>query len=155
MWDQFKLSLPFLGTVLQKAEVAGLTRTLGTLLHNGVPILQAMEIVKETVDNRVFSLAIDEARQKLKGGVGIGDALKQIRVFPSLATQMTIVGDETGRLDAMLLTVADTYDQQVRTSIKRLTSLLEPIMILGMALIVGGIVISMLVGIFSINDLPI
>lgn len=155
MWDQFKLSLPFLGTVLQKAEVAGLTRTLGTLLHNGVPILQAMEIVKETVGNRVFSLAIDEARQKLEGGVGIGDALKQIKVFPSLATQMTIVGDETGRLDAMLLTVADTYDQQVRTSIKRLTSLLEPIMILSMALIVGGIVISMLVGIFSINDLPI
>ena len=155
VWDRFKLSLPFLGTVLQKAEVAGLTRTLGTLLHNGVPILQAMEIVKETVDNRVFSQAIDEARHKLKGGVGIGDALKQICVFPSLATQMTIVGDETGRLDAMLITVADTYDQQVRTSIKRLTALLEPIMILTMALIVGGIVISMLVGIFSINDLPL
>lgn len=154
IWDQLKLNLPFLGAVLQKAEVAGLARTLGTLLHNGVPILQAMEIVKETVDNRVFSLAIDEARQNLKRGVGIGDALKQIKVFPSLATQMTIVGDETGRLDAMLLTVADTYDQQVRTSIKRLTALLEPIMILGMALIVGGIVISMLVGIFSINDLP-
>ncbi len=154
-WDKFKLGLPVLGTVLQKAEVAGLTRTLGTLLRNGVPILQAMEIVKETVDNRVFSQAIDEARQHLKGGVGIGDALKQIRVFPSLATQMTIVGDETGRLDAMLLTVADTYDQQVRTSIKRLTALLEPIMILGMALIVGGIVISMLVGIFSINELPL
>ena len=88
-------------------------------------------------------------------GVGIGDALKQIRIFPSLAIQMTIVGDETGRLDTMLLTIADTYDQQVRTSIKRLTSLLEPIMILSMAFIVGGIVISMLVGIFSINDLPL
>ncbi len=155
VWDQFKLSLPFLGTVLKKAEVAGLTRTLGTLLHNGVPILHAMEIVKETIENRVFSLAIDEARHSVKSGVGIGDALKQIQIFPSLAIQMTIVGDETGRLDAMLLTVADTYDQQVRTSIKRLTSLLEPIMILGMALIVGGIVISMLVGIFSINDLPL
>ena len=154
-WDRVKLSLPVFGTVLQKAEVAGFARTLGTLLHNGVPILEAMDIVKETVENRVFSRAIDEARQNLKRGVGVGDTLKQIHVFPSLATQMTIVGDETGRLDTMLITIADTYDQQVRTSIKRLTSLLEPIMILGMAVIVGGIVISMLVGIFSINELPL
>ncbi len=154
-WDQFTLKLPLLGPALQKAEVAGLARTLGTLLHNGVPILHAMEIVKETLENRVFARAIEEAREKIKTGIAIGTALKQIDVFPTLATQMTVVGDETGRLDAMLLTVADTYDRQVRVAIKRLTAVLGPILILGLAVLVGGIVISMLLAIISINELPI
>ena len=155
LWDHFKLKLPLLGPALQKAEVAGLARTLGTLLHNGVPILQAMEIVRETLENRVFIQAIEETREKLKSGVGIGDALKQIHVFPTLATQMTVVGDETGRLDGMLITVADTYDRQVRVAIKRLTAVVGPILILGLGVLIGGIVISMLLAIISINELPL
>ncbi len=155
VWDHLKLRTPLLGPALQKAEVAGLARTLGTLLQNGVPILHAMEIVKETLENRVFEQAVDAARQKLKGGVGIGTALTQVEVFPTLATQMTIVGDETGRLDEMLITVADTYDRQVRVAIKRLTAILGPILILGLAVLIGGIVISMLIAIISINELPL
>jgi general secretion pathway protein F len=153
-WDQWKLRLALVGPVLRRMEVASLGRTLGTLLKSGVPMLQALGIVKEIVGNQVIARALGEVEVGVREGAGVAGPLGLSGVFPALAVQMIAVGEETGRLDEMLLRVADHYDREVRVHIQQFTRLLEPALILVMGLGVGFIVISMLSAIFSVNDLP-
>jgi type II secretion system protein F len=153
-WDQTRLRLPGLGPVLRKMEVATLGRTLGTLLKSGVPMLQALGIVKEIAGNQVIARALAEVEVGVREGAGVSDPLARTGVFPALAVQMIAVGEETGRLDELLIRVADHFDREVRVVIQQFTRLLEPVLILIMGLGVGFIVVSMLSAIFSVNDLP-
>ncbi len=154
-WDQWKLALPLLGGLIQEIEVSRFARTFGTLLQSGVPVLAAVSIVKETVTNRVIAGAMSRLQEGVKRGEGISGPLRATAAFPSFAIHMARVGEETGKLEEMLIKVADTYDDRVRRTVKRLTSLLEPILILSLGAIVGFIVMSMLLAIFSINELPL
>jgi general secretion pathway protein F len=154
MVDKQKIQLPVIGDLIKKIEVARFSRTLGTLIRSGVPILQALTLVKDIIGNRVIASSIDDVREKVQKGDRLAKPLSNTGVFPSLAIQMITVGEETGRLDDMLLKVAENYEKVVRAMIKRFISFLEPAMILIMGLIVGAIVISMLMAIFSINEIP-
>jgi type II secretory pathway component PulF len=142
------------GTLIKKVEVARFARTLATLLQSGVPILPALNLVKEISQNLAISRAIAQIHDRLREGKAIAKTLEETRVFPPLAMHMIGVGEETGRLDEMLAKVAETYEENVQTTVKRLVSLLEPLLILVMGGVVGFIVISMLLAIFSINDIP-
>ncbi len=155
MWDRVKLRLPVFGRLVREREVARFARMLGTLLQSGVPVLIALGIVTETVTNVVLAQALPRVRDGVKRGEGIAGPLKACGVFPPLAVHMATVGEEVGRLEEMLLRVADVYDTHVKTSIKRLLSLVEPVMILSLGVIVGFIVVSMLLAIFSMSDLPL
>jgi len=154
-WDHWKLSLPLLGDLIREIEVSRFARTFGTLLQSGVPVLNAVSIVRETITNRVITGAMSRLQEGVKRGEGISGPLRATGAFPSFSIHMTRVGEETGRLEEMLIKVADTYDERVRRTVKRLTSLLEPVLILSLGLIVGFIVLSMLLAIFSINELPL
>jgi general secretion pathway protein F len=151
-WDSFKLKL--LGDIIKKLETARFCRTLGTLLKSGVPVLQALNNAKDVISNQVIASAIDKVSAGAKEGKGIAAPLAATNVFPQLALSMIKVGEETGQLDAMLIRVATTYEKSLNVAIKRFVSLLEPVMILAMGLIIGFIVISMLISIFSIVELP-
>ena len=151
-WDAFKLKA--VGEVIQKLETARFCRTLGTLLKSGVPLLQALTNAKDVISNRVIASAIDGVLKGAKEGKGIAVPLSEAHVFPPLALSMIKVGEETGQLDSMLLKVASTYEKGLRVAIKRFVSLFEPVVILGMGLIIGFIVISMLMAIFSMTELP-
>jgi general secretion pathway protein F len=153
-WDQWKLRIWGFGELLRRMEAARLTRTLGTLLRSGVPMLQALGIVKEVVGNLVIGRALGEVEVGVREGAGVAEPLARSGVLPPLAVQMISVGEETGRLDELLLRVADHFDREVRVEINQFTRLLEPILILVMGVGVGFIVISMLSAIFSVNDLP-
>lgn len=152
-WDAFKLRL--IGDVIVKLETARFTRTLGTLLKSGVPLLQALKNAKDIINNQVIALTIDAVTKGAKEGKGIAGPLSNANVFPPLALSMIKVGEETGQLDTMLLKVASTYEKGLKTSMKRFIGFLEPALILGMGLIIGFIVLSMLMGIFSMTDLPL
>jgi type II secretory pathway component PulF len=154
-WDRWLLRTPLLGTVLRKVEVSRFSRSLGTLLHGGVPLLQAMTIVREIIGNQSISMAIEPIRTGIKKGEGIAQPMKQSAVFPPLAMHLIEVGEETGKLDNMLNQVAEVYDVEVRNSIKNLFAFFEPALIVLMGIIIGAIVISMLTAIFSINDIPL
>jgi general secretion pathway protein F len=154
-WDEFKLQLPLLGSLIREIEVSRFARTFGTLLQAGVPVLPAVSIVKETVTNRVIAGAMVRLQDGVKRGEGISGPLRAAGAFPSFSVHMAKVGEETGKLEEMLIRVADTYDDRVRRTVKRLTSLLEPALILTLGAIVGFIVLSMLLAIFSINELPL
>jgi general secretion pathway protein F len=154
-WDQWKLGLPLLGGLIREIEVSRFARTFGTLLQSGVPVLAATSIVKETVTNRVIAGALSRVQEGVKRGEGISGPLRATGAFPSFSIHMAKVGEETGKLEEMLIKVADTYDERVRRTVKRLTSLLEPVLILLLGAIVGFIVLSMLLAIFSINELPV
>lgn len=151
-WDAFKLRL--MGDVIRKIETARFARTLGTLLKSGVPLLQALNNSKDIVGNQVIANAIDSVSKGAKEGKGIAGPLASAGVFPPLALSMIKVGEETGQLDTMLIKVASTYEKSLRLAIKRFLSFLEPAMILGMALVIGFVVMSMLMAIFGITDLP-
>jgi general secretion pathway protein F len=153
-WDSLKLKMPLIGALQRKIEVSRFARTLGTLVRSGVPILQSLFITKDTITNSVVSKAMEGIHKRIKEGGGISDPLRESGVFPAMAVHMIKVGEETGKLEDMLIKVADTFDAEVQSSVKSLISLLEPMMILLMGLIVGFIVISMLMAIFSINDIP-
>jgi type II secretion system protein F len=153
-FDQMKLRIVLLGSLLRKLEVARLARTLGTLLKSGVPMLQALGTVKEIAGNQVISRALGEVEVGVREGAGIADPLARSGVFPPLAVQMISVGEETGRLDELLVRVADHFDREVRVALEQFTRLLEPALILIMGVGVGFIVVSMLSAIFSVNDLP-
>ncbi len=153
-WDGFKLRMWIVRTLIQKIEIARFARTFGTLIQSGVPILQSLSIVKEIISNQVIARSMAEIHSGLKEGEGISHPLRRTNLFPPLAIHMITVGEETGTLDEMLLKVADTYDQDVRNTVKRFVSLLEPALILFMSLIVGFVVISMLMAIFSVNEIP-
>src|SRR5204863_8158853 len=128
------------------------SREPGALLDGGVPLLGARVIVREVVSNEGIATMIEPIRKGIKKGEGIGQPMKQSGVFPPLAMHLVEVGEETGRLDTMLIQVADVYDNDVRTSIKALIAFFEPALILVMGIIIGTIVVSMLLAIFSIND---
>ena len=151
-WDAFKLKL--MGEVIRKLETARFCRTLGTLLRSGVPLLQALNNARDVINNQVIASAIDAVSTGAKEGKGIAVPLSSANVFPPLALSMIKVGEETGQLDNMLMKVASTYEKSLNVAIKRFVSLLEPIMILSMGLVIGFIVISMLMAIFSITELP-
>jgi general secretion pathway protein F len=153
-WDQFKLKLISVGNLIKKIEVARFSRSLGTLLQSGVSILPALNLVKEISQNRVISKSIAQVHDRLREGKAISKSLEEAGVFPPLAIHMIGVGEETGKLDEMLIKVAEAYEENVRNSVKRFVSLLEPLIILIMGAVVGFIVISMLWAIFSINEIP-
>jgi type II secretory pathway component PulF len=142
------------GDLLRRVEVARFARTLAALLKGGVPLLQALSTVQGVVGNILLARALAQVQTKVKEGKGMVGPLAESGVFPRLALQMIAVGEETGKLEAMLINVADHYDQEVKRATKRLTSLLEPLLIMAMALVIGVVVISMLLGIFSVYDLP-
>jgi type II secretion system protein F len=154
-WDRLKLKMPMIGALVQKIEIARFARTLGTLVRSGVPILQALAIVKETLTNRVISSSLLAVYGRLKEGGGLANPLKDAGCFPPLAIHMIAVGEETGSFETMLLKVADTYENDVRVSIKRVMGIIEPALILVMGIVVGFIVVSMLLAVFSISDMPI
>jgi general secretion pathway protein F len=152
-FDGFVLRRYLLGELVQKIETARFTRTLGTLLANGVTLLGALSIVKETVGNRVMGDALDGVIAELREGKGFGRPLTATGVYPRLATQMILVGEESGQLEEMLVRVADIYDREVQVVIKRFLAVLEPVMILGLAVIVGFIVLSILLGVLGMSEL--
>jgi type II secretion system protein F len=154
-WDRWLLRIPLVGVVLRKVEVARFSRSLGTLLHGGVPLLQSMNIVRDIVGNQSIATTIEPIRNGIKKGEGIAQPMKQSGVFPPLAMHLIEVGEESGKLDSMLVQVAEVYDVEVRNSIKNLIAFFEPALILLMGIIIGTIVVSMLMAIFSINDIPL
>ncbi|NWF51610.1 MAG: type II secretion system F family protein [Nitrospirae bacterium] len=151
-WDSLKLKL--MGDVIKKLETARFCRTLGTLLKSGVPLLQALSNAKEVISNQIIASAIDGVLKGAKEGKGITIPLSNANVFPPLALSMIKVGEETGQLDTMLMKVAVTYERNLRVAVKRLMGLFEPALILTMGLIIGFIVISMLMAIFTMTELP-
>jgi len=152
-WDALKLTL--MEDVIKKLETARFCRTLGTLMAGGVPLLQALNNSQEVISNRVIAQAIEAVSRGAKEGRGIFDPLSRSGVFPPLALSMIKVGEETGTLDEMLIRVAAVYEKSLRQAVRRFMSILEPVMILVMGLIIGFIVISMLLAVFSISDIPI
>ncbi|WP_432743009.1 type II secretion system F family protein [Methylobacter sp. G7] len=153
VWDGRFLKLPLAGTIILHKETANISRTLGTLLGNGVSILAALVIVRETVDNLVLAAAIQDTEEQLKQGKNMSDALLEKGIFPKMAMQMIKMGEETGRLEEMLLRVATIYDKQLRVSIQRMLALLEPALIITLGLMIAGIIVSILLAILSVNDL--
>ncbi len=153
-WDRMKFSLPLFGTLYKEAAVSRFARTFGTLLGSGVPILNALQIVKGTLGSDKIADIISSVRESARKGKGISEPLKNGDIFPPIAVHMVTVGEETGKLDEMLIKIADRFDLEVRTTVKRMLALLEPILILIVGAMVGFIVISMLLAIFSINELP-
>jgi type IV pilus assembly protein PilC len=143
IWDKFKLKMPALGPVISKVAISRFTRTLGTLVSSGVPILQALTIVKETAGNVIISNAVGKVHESVKEGETITAPLEASGVFPPMVVSMVDVGEQTGALPEMLLKIADNYDEEVDNAVSAMTSLLEPIMIVFLAVIVGSIVIAM------------
>jgi type IV pilus assembly protein PilC len=143
VWDKLKLKMPVLGPVISRVSIARFTRTLGTLVSSGVPILQALTIVKETAGNVIISNAIAGVHESVKEGETITAPLEASGVFPPMVVSMVDVGEQTGALPEMLLKISDNYDEEVDNAVASMTSLLEPIMIVFLAVIVGSIVIAM------------
>jgi type IV pilus assembly protein PilC len=143
VWDKFKLKVPVVGPVVSKVAISRFTRTLGTLVSSGVPILQALTIVKETAGNVIIANAVNSVHESVKEGETITAPLEASGVFPPMVISMVDVGEQTGALPEMLLKIADNYDEEVDNAVAAMTSLLEPIMIVFLAVIVGSIVIAM------------
>ena len=141
--DHIQLKLPIVGPLVQKVAIANFTRTLGTMIGSGVPILQSLSIVKDAIANSVIANAIESVRSSIREGESIAAPLGQCNVFPPMVVSMIDVGEETGVLDQMLFKIADNYDEEVDVAVGALTSLMEPILIVVMAVIVGFIVIAM------------
>ena len=152
-WDRRFLKLPIFGDLINKIETARFARTLSTLLGNGVTLLGGMSIVRETMTNSVLAGALDSVIAKLREGRGLAQPLRETGVYPQLAIQLIQVGEETGRLEEMLSRVADIYDTESSRAVKRMLGILEPVLILIMAGLIAGVILSILLGIFSINDL--
>jgi type IV pilus assembly protein PilC len=150
--DRLSLKVPLFGDLIMKTAVARFSRTFGALTRSGVPILTALDIVRDTSGNQVIANAIDDAKREIQSGGMISLALQKERVFPPMAVQMISIGEETGELDHMLMKVADFYEDEVEQAVKALTSLLEPIMIVVLGGMVGTILISMYLPLFSIFD---
>ena len=148
--DRFKLYIPLFGDLLRKTAISRFSRTLGTLVTSGVPILQALNITRETAGNMVIANAISQVHDSVKEGESIVQPLEASRAFPPMVISMIDVGEETGQLPEMLLKVADVYDDEVDNSVAALTSMLEPIMIVFLALVVGTIVIALFMPLISI-----
>lgn len=154
-WDSWLLGLPLVGDLIGKLEVARFSRTLGTLIGNGVTLVSALSIVKETLGNAFMAQGLTQVATQLKEGKGLGVPLMQSGLFPKLAVHLIQVGEETGKLQEMLLRIADIYDREVHSAVKRMLSLMEPVLILGLGLVIGGIIMSILVAVLSVNDLAL
>jgi len=152
-WDQRFLKLPLAGELITKIEVARFSRMLGTLLTNGVPLLSGLSIVKETLGNQVLAEGVGTVAERLKHGHGLAEPLTEMAYFPRLAVHMMRVGEETGQLEEMLMQVAEVYDREVRATVKRMLALLEPVLILGLGLVIAAIIMSILIAILSVNEL--
>ncbi len=151
--DGIVIKIPVFGDMLKKVAVSKFTRTLGTLIKSGVPILQAMDTVAKTSGNKVVEAAIMKARESIREGEKIADPLKLSGIFPPMVIQMISVGEETGNLEIMLSKIADFYDQEVDTAVKAMTSLIEPIIICVMGVVIGSIVICMFLPIFKMSSM--
>ena len=148
--DGILLKLPIIGMLLRKIAVARFTRTLGTLISSGVPILEGLDITARTSGNAVVEKAIQATRKAVEAGRSLVDPLKESDVFPGMVTQMIAVGEQTGAMDSMLQKIADFYEEEVDAAVKDLLTLLEPVMIVFLGVVVGGIVISMYLPLFSL-----
>ena len=148
--DSLILKLPVLGILMRKIAVARFTRTLGTLIASGVPILEGLDITAKTSGNAVVEKALFAVRRSLEEGKSLTEPLKESQVFPGMVTQMISVGEQTGAMDAMLQKIADFYEDEVDAAVKDLLTALEPIMIVFLGLVVGGVVISMYLPLFSL-----
>ena len=153
--DRIILRVPLLGPIALQTEVARFSRITGTLLRSGVPMLAALGVVKDMMGNQVLARAVDSLSDGVRGGAGLSKPMVDAGVFPSLAVHMVRVGEETGRLDEMLLKVGATFETDTRKNLKRLVALIEPGIILVMGLVVGFIVVAMLLAILSITDIPL
>ncbi len=152
-WDRRVLTLPLIGDLVAKVETARLSRTLSTLIHNGVTLLAALTLVKDVLSNKIIAEAVSAAAEELKRGRGLAETLLEQAVLPKLAIQMIKVGEESGKLEPMLDKVANLYDREVKSAVQRMLSLLEPLLIVGLGLIVAGIIMSIVVAIVSVNQL--
>jgi type IV pilus assembly protein PilC len=152
LFDKFKLKMPAIGPVVSKVAIARLTRTLGTLISSGVPILQALTIVKETAGNVIISGAISDVHESVKEGETITAPLDKSGVFPPMVISMVDVGEQTGALPEMLLKISDNYDEEVDNAVSAMTSLLEPVMIVFLAVVVGSIVIAMFLPLITLMN---
>jgi type IV pilus assembly protein PilC len=150
--DGFMLKMPLFGEMNEKSAVARFSRVLGTLLKSGVPVLQAIDIVCKTIGNQVIVDAIQTAKYDIQQGGQMSLAIQKAKVFPPMAIQMIGIGEETGELDGMLMKVADFYEDEVAQAVKALTSVIEPLMMVLVAVIVGSILLSMYLPLFSVFD---
>jgi type IV pilus assembly protein PilC len=148
--DGLLLKLPVVGSLLQRIAVARFSRTLGTMVSSGVPILEGMDIVAKSAGNKVIEEAIAKARLSISEGKTIADPLADAKVFPAMVTQMVGVGEATGALDTMLNKIADFYDDEVDNAVDSLTALLEPILMIFLGVVIGGLVIAMYLPIFKL-----
>ena len=153
--DARLLRTPLLGDLIAKVEIARFACTLSTLLANGVTLLAGLAIVKETIGNVVLANGLDGVIAQLREGKGFGRPMAETGLYPRLASQMILVGEESGRLEEMLGRVADVYDREVATAVKRFLAVLEPVLILGLAVMVGGIVFSILLGVMGMSELVV
>jgi len=153
LWDGTKLRIPVFGPINKKMAIARFGRTLGSLLQAGVPLISALQIVRNIVNNVIIADVIDKAVEEIQEGKSLANTLTQSQWFPSIAVQMISVGEQSGELETMLNKIADTYERDVESQIMAMTSMLEPVMILVMGLIVGFIVISILLPIFEMNQM--
>lgn len=150
--DRFFLKMPLFGDLIQKTATARFCRTFGALSRSGVPILTALEIVRDTAGNQVIANAVDEAKREVQSGGMISLALQKEQVFPVMAIQMISIGEETGEIDTMLMKVADFYEDEVEQAVKALTSIMEPIMIVVLGGMVGSILVAMYLPMFKVMD---
>jgi type IV pilus assembly protein PilC len=150
--DRLSLKMPLFGDLIQKSSVARFSRTFGSLTRSGVPILTCLEIVRDTSGNQVIANAIDAARMEIQQGGMISIALQKDSVFPAMAIQMISIGEETGELDAMLMKVADFYEDEVEQAVKAMTSILEPVMIVVLGGMVGTILLAMYLPMFKVFE---
>ena len=148
--DSFKLKMPVFGNIIKKSSVARFCRTLGTLIASGVPILEALRIVRDAVGNIIISNAIEDVHGSIREGDTIADPLRASGIFDELLVNMIDVGEETGELDKMLMKIADNYEADVDVAVEGMSSLLEPVLIVGMGLVVGFIVVSLFLPLVSI-----
>ncbi|MBN2840728.1 MAG: type II secretion system F family protein [Coriobacteriia bacterium] len=153
IWDGIKLRMPIVGPLVRKTALARFTRTFGTLVAAGVPILSALDIVSDTAGNEVVAVAVKKVRSAIKEGETIAKPLGESPIFPSMVVQMIAVGEETGALDQMLNKIADFYDEEVRAAVDSLTSIIEPIMMASLGVVVGGIIIALYMPMFQVITL--
>ena len=153
--DRFAVTAPVIGGLFSRVEMARFARTLGTLLANGVTLVGALAIVRETMSNSWLAEAVGSVARELKEGRGLGRPMMETGRFPLLAVHMILVGEETGRLDEMLMQVAETYDHEVEVAIRKVLALVQPVVIVLMALVIAVIIIAILYAMMSIYDLPI
>ena len=152
VWDTFMLRAPIMGTIVRLVAITRFARTLATLLRSGVPVLAALDIVKDVLNNERLAAVVNDARDAIREGESIADPLKRSKEFPPIVVHMIATGEKSGQLEEMLENVADNYDFQVDQKVDRLTTLIEPIMIVGMGVAVAFIVFAILMPILQISQ---